>query len=106
MPSHKSIPYGPDNALLAAHPDLWPLALQRLDGMPTGTEFTAAQLAEDLPGYADDKPSRLGALIRELNRKGYVEFHSYGPRAIPGDWDSPARVWRRTAKPAGKGGVS
>lgn len=97
---------GPMDALLGAHPDLWPLAMQQLDGMPTGAEFTAAQFAERLPSYADDKPARLGALIRELNRKGYVEFHSYGPRAIPGDWDSPARVWRRTSKSAVKGGAA
>ncbi|MGV9714458.1 hypothetical protein NXT08_08020 [Rhodococcus pyridinivorans] len=35
--------------------------------------------------------------MRELNRRGYIEFHGYGPRAADGDWDAPARVWRRTA---------
>ncbi|MGW6659373.1 hypothetical protein [Rhodococcus sp. NPDC055024] len=82
-----------------------PLALQRLSGIPEGVEFTAAQFLEPLPGYVDDNPCRAGALIRELNRHGYIEFYAYGPRAVPGDWDTPARVWRRTNKTVSKGGV-
>lgn len=106
MPEDNSTRSGIAHALLNSHPDLMPLAMQRLSGFSTGAEFTAAQFAEDLPGYVDDKPSRLGAVIRELNRHGYIEFYSYGPRAIPGDWDSPARVWRRTAKPVIQGGAA
>ncbi|MFC9833192.1 hypothetical protein ACFVKB_05100 [Rhodococcus sp. NPDC127530] len=71
--------------------------------MTVGAQFTAAQLGELLPGYVDDKACRLGAVIRELNRRGYIEFYAYGPRAVPGNWDSPARVWRRTEKTKGSG---
>ena len=95
-----------DPALAGAHDDLMSLALQRLSGVPEGAEFTAAQFAEPLPGYVLDKACRLGAVIRELNRKGLIEFHSYGPRAVPGNWDSPARVWRRTSKNVVKGGTA
>lgn len=97
MPENDSTTTNTANALAGAHPDLMPLARQWVAGLPEGATFTAAQLGELLPAYADDKPCRRGAVVRELNRKGWIEFHGYGPRAAEGDWDAPARVWRRTA---------
>ncbi|WP_302071319.1 hypothetical protein [Rhodococcus ruber] len=87
-------------ALDSAHPDLMPLARQWIADLPAGATFTAAQMGTNLPPYADDKPCRRGAVIRELNRRGLIEFAGYGPRAAEDDWDAPARVWRRTGKPA------
>jgi len=91
--------HSPDNtyrALAGAHRDLLALAQKWVSHQPPGTTFTAAQMSVLLPPYVNDKPCRLGALVRELNRRGYIEFHGYGPRAAEGDWDAPARVWRRT----------
>ncbi|MFF0240576.1 hypothetical protein ACFYRW_10115 [Rhodococcus pyridinivorans] len=88
---------GPDSAFNAAHRDLLAVAQQWIAHQPSGMTFTAAQMAVYLPPHTNDKPCRLGALVRELNRRGYIEFHGYGPRAADGDWDAPARVWRRTA---------
>lgn len=95
----QSNPSPTDNVLAAAHRDLLAVAQQWISHQPAGTTFTAAQMALYLPPHANDKPCRLGALVRELNRRGYIEFHGYGPRAADGDWDAPARVWRRTALP-------
>lgn len=92
----QSNPSPTNNVLAAAHRDLLAVAQQWISHQPSGTTFTAAQMAVYLPPHANDKPCRLGALVRELNRRGYIEFHGYGPRAADGDWDAPARVWRRT----------
>ena len=89
---------GTDKALAGAHRDAMTLARQWVAGLPEGATFTAAQMGPNLPGYVDDKPCRRGAVIRELNRRGYIEFAWYGPRAADDDWDAPARVWRRTGK--------
>ncbi|WP_148222494.1 hypothetical protein [Rhodococcus opacus] len=97
MSTSKDADSGVADALSGAHPDLMLLARQWVYGLPEGATFTAARLGEVLPPYADDKPCRRGAIVRELNRKGWIEFHGYGPRAAEGDWDAPARVWRRTA---------
>lgn len=96
MRHDKIIPSGADKSLAGAHSDLLALAQQWVSHQPSGTTFTAAQMAVYLPPHANDKPCRLGALVRELNRRGYIEFAGYGPRAADGDWDAPARVWRRT----------
>ncbi|WML63198.1 hypothetical protein [Rhodococcus sp. AH-ZY2] len=98
MRRDNNTPHGADKALAGAHPDMMTLARQLVADLPEGATFTAAQLALYLPGYVEDKPSRRGALMRELNRRGYVEHAGYGPRATADDWDAPARVWRRTAK--------
>lgn len=96
MRQDKSIPNGTDRALAGAHSDLLTLAQQWVSHLPVGATFTAAQMALYLPPHADDKPCRRGALVRELQRRGYIEFAGYGPRAADDDWDAPARVWRRT----------
>ncbi|MEE2058266.1 hypothetical protein [Rhodococcus artemisiae] len=96
MRQDKRIPNGAANALAAAHSDLLALAQHWVSHLSPGATFTAAQMALYLPPYADDKPCRRGALVRELQRRGYIEFHGYGPRAADDDWDAPARVWRRT----------
>jgi hypothetical protein len=93
---HPGSTTGRDLAIAGAHRDLLVVAEQWIAHQPSGTTFTAAQMALYLPPHANDKPCRLGALVRELNRRGYIEFHGYGPRAADGDWDAPARVWRRT----------
>ncbi|UGQ58971.1 hypothetical protein LSF60_05520 [Rhodococcus pyridinivorans] len=96
IPTETGSTTGRDLAIAGAHRDLLVVAEQWIAHQPSGTTFTAAQMALYLPPHANDKPCRLGALVRELNRRGYIEFHGYGPRAAEGDWDAPARVWRRT----------
>ena len=96
MRQEQNTAHGPEAALAGAHSDLLALAQQWISDQPAGMTFTAAQMALYLPPYVDDKPCRRGALVRELNRRGYIEFAGYGPRAADDDWDAPARVWRRT----------
>lgn len=96
MRQEQNTAHGPEAALAGAHSDLLALAQQWISDQPAGMTFTAAQMALYLPPYVDDKPCRRGALVRELSRRGYIEFHGYGPRAADDDWDAPARVWRRT----------
>ncbi|WP_240795031.1 hypothetical protein [Rhodococcus zopfii] len=96
MRQDKSNRSGTDKALAGAHRDLLSVAQHWISHLPTGATFTAAQMALYLPPHADDKPCRRGALVRELQRRGYIEFAGYGPRSADDDWDAPARVWRRT----------
>lgn len=89
---------GTDTALAGAHPDLMTTVRRWVEDLPAGATFTAAQIGVYLPGYADDHPSRRGAMIRALLNQGLIEFAGYGPRAVADGWDRPTRVWRRAGK--------
>lgn len=90
---------GVDQALDNAHPDLMTLASQWLATLSAGAEFTGGQLWEHLPGYVADHPGRCGAVITNLNRRGFIEFAGYGARSAGDGWDRPTRIWRRTDVP-------
>lgn len=90
---------GVEKALANSHPDLTTLACQWLATLRVGAEFTGGQLWEHLPGYVADHPGRCGAVITNLNRRGFIEFAGYGARSADGEWDRPTRIWRRTDVP-------
>ncbi|OZF57021.1 hypothetical protein [Rhodococcus sp. 14-2470-1a] len=79
-----------------ARSELFTQGILYVENLPVGYTFTAADVFEFIPGFADDHPSRHGALIRALQHKQLIEFSHYGPARRPSNWDAPSRHWRRT----------